>query len=239
MKSAIVTGASSGIGLEISRLLLELDYKVYGISRYTKPKQIEHDKFVAVSSDLSEEKDWKPKVEAILKEEKELSLLVNNAGIGALGLHEEIEYNRLRKLLELNFCLPILLTRLCLRRIKENAGLILNISSTSALKASPIGAAYGASKAGLTSFGQSIFEEVRKTGTRVVNIHPDITRTHFFDELNFQESEDRETFLLPEDIADVVKFIIERKKELVITDITIKPQKHRLDKKRHNKELTE
>lgn len=232
MKSAIITGSSSGIGLEITKKLLEMGYLVYGFSRYTKSTELEHENLVKVPCDITDIKKLKAQVNLILQKDKFLNILINNAGMGAVGPHEELDLKRLESMLLLNFVSPIILTRLCLRQIKSNSGFIINISSTSAQKPSPMGAAYSATKAGISQFGNSLFEEVRKSGTKVINIHPDTTKTDFFRELNFKEyEEDPSTYILPETIANLIEFILNANVNNVITDLTIKPQRHRLEKK--------
>ena len=74
----------------------------------------------------------------------------------------------------------MIITNLLLRDLKKNKGTIINISSITAGKANPHGCAYGATKAGLTSFSHSLFEEARKYGVRVVNLEPDMTDTKLY-----------------------------------------------------------
>lgn len=80
----------------------------------------------------------------------------------------------------------MIITNLLLRDLKKNKGTIINISSITAEKTNPHGCAYGATKAGLTSFSHSLFEEARKYGVRVVNLEPDMTDTNLYRNADLQ-----------------------------------------------------
>ncbi len=231
-KIAIVTGASKGIGLEISKKLNEMNFNVIGIARNFSNTNYDHPLFTKFHFDLLLINEYEDKLKT-LKNSKELNILVNCAGTGLFGLHEELKFNEINKMLTLNFVSPILLTKLFLRDLKNNKGYIFNISSVTALQDSPLASAYSASKAGLTQFGNCIFSEGRKNGLKVINIHPDITSSSFYDSTWFQEeSDDKESFLECEEVANTIEFILKQKESTIITNITIKPQKHRIKKKK-------
>ena len=90
-------------------------------------------------------------------------------------------------------------------------------------------ALYTATKSGLRDFGLSLFEELRKSGVGVTTINPDLTKTNFFDDLQFEPSSKIDTHLLPKTIADAVIDILNMKG--VVTDITIRPQKFEIKRK--------
>ena len=194
MKSAIITGTSSGIGFAIAEKVLSLGYKVYGLSR-TKPERLMDNKnFQFVECDLRDAKIIRRKVDEIQANDKAIYLLIHNAGFGLIGLHEELDYKKLEK-------------------------------------SSPLAAAYSAAKAGLTQFGESLFDEVRKTGVKICNIHPDVTKTNFYNELSIKENPDPDSYLDPETIADAVEMILNQKNTLAVTDITLQPQKHKIERR--------
>ena len=86
--AAIVTGASSGIGMEISRKLSDLGYRVYGFGRdFTKTEELAEN-IIPVAMDLNQTEKLLNKIEEIKKQEQ-IQLLVNAAGVGYFGLHEE------------------------------------------------------------------------------------------------------------------------------------------------------
>ena len=126
---------------------------------------------------------------------------------------------------------PMIITNLLLRDLKKNAGIIVNTSSVTAGKSNPHGCAYGATKAGLTSFSHSLFDEARKYGVKVINIEPDMTATNLYRNADFTADEDAEAKLLPEEIADAVWYAVSQREGLVVTDIVVKPQLHRIKRK--------
>ena len=230
MKTAIVTGASSGIGLEISRKLLHMGYKVYGIGRDFSKISLEHDKFIKVCCDITKINILCEKIKNIRKNE-DVYILVNNAGIGYFGPHEELNPNKIHAMVLTNLEVPLVLSQLLLRDLKKSKGYIINISSITAKKSSVYGCAYSATKAGLTHFSEGLFDETRKTGIKVITIHPDITKTNFYKDLNFRQGDLPESYILPECIADAVEMVLSQREGTVVTEIILQPQKHMIVRK--------
>lgn len=231
MAIAVVTGASSGIGKAISIRLLELGYDVMGISREIDTDPIQHPNFSTLACDLSDEFELNAIV-PILQTDPSVSILCNVAGFGVFEPHEEIDTETISKMVALNLTAPMILSNALLRVLKFNHGVIFNITSIEALRSSKFSAIYTATKTGLRAFSQSLFEEVRKSGVNVVSINPDMTDTAFFDSLRFNPSEEFDKRLEAEDIADVVQNILEMRNGACITDITIRPQRFAVVKKR-------
>lgn len=251
---AIVTGASSGIGQAISQALCLGGYEVYGIGRDFRTlgnspgfenmidresvRQVDDintneswiHKFHPVVCDLLDTNRLKEVIDKITDGHR-CSLLVNNAGVAYYGLHEELNTEKIQLMVRTNLEVPMVLTQLLLRQLKENQGMIINISSVTAHKSSPHGCAYAATKAGLSSFSQSLFDEARKYGVRVVSIHPDMTATRLYRNADFREDDKEDARLLPEDVAKAVTQVISFRDGINITELTIQPQKHRIRKK--------
>jgi len=218
MKIALVTGSSSGIGQAISQQLTANDYKVYGISRNSGE----------IICDLQDTKALHVKINELLKT-TDIDLLVNCAGLGVFAPHEEISLEKIDELININLKAPIVLTNLCLRSLKKTKGHIVNISSVEATKHSKFSALYTATKSGLRDFSLSLFEELRRSEVRVTNINPDMTKTAFFDKLNFEPSSKEDTHIKAEDIAKTLLQIVES--NFVVTDMTMRPQKLEIVKK--------
>lgn len=232
MKNAIVTGATSGIGAAICQRLLEDGWQVYGIGRNFTGQQFSPESgFHAVTCDLKKHKDTQYAAERIVKEAGNISLLVNCAGVGYFGPHEQISPDKLHEMVAVNIEAPMILSGMLLRGMKRDGGTIINISSVTAKKSNTHGCAYGATKAALTSFGESLFDEARKYGVRVVNIHPDMTASQFYRNADFRECDEEDARLLPEEVAACVMGVLGIRDGAVITDVTIKPQRHGIQRK--------
>lgn len=229
MKTAIVTGASSGIGLAIVKMLLEQNYKVYAFGREFKDDLPINNYCIPVVCDITNTSLLIEHITVIRKQE-EISLLVNNAGVGFFGPHEELNPKKIHEMVAVNIEVPLLLSQLLLRDIKKHKGIIINISSVTAKGSNTYGCAYGATKAALSSFSGSLFDEVRKYGVKVCTIHPDMTKSNFYRNANFKEGETLDTYLLPNEVANAVELMITSREGLVMTEITLKPQLHRLQK---------
>jgi len=214
-KKAVVTGYSSGIGKEIA-------------------KQLENNGYVIIKpeSRLEDTKALEKEVKSILKT-NEIDVLVNCAGLGVFVPHEEISIVKIKELIDVNLTAPIILSNLFLRSLKKTQGHIINITSIEATKHSKFSALYTATKSGLRDFGLCLFEEVRKAGVKVTSINPDMTKTEFFDDLQFEPSSKDNTHLLPQSIAKSVMDILNF--EGVITDVTLRPQYFEIQKKKSNK----
>lgn len=226
---AIVTGTSSGIGKAIAEALIADDWTVCGVSR--RVATIDSPLYYHYTADLSDSKQLTDIVERIRTEHPTIHALINNAGVGHFAPHEELSAQQIHELVSLNLLAPLLLTKLLLRTLKENHGYLVNISSFSALESSSFGAAYAATKAGLKHFGDSIFEECRKSGLRVTTISPDITRTPFYDKLSFAPEDEEAAAITPECVAQTVMQTISQRPGSVTTQVTLRPQRLLLKKR--------
>lgn len=230
MKKAVVTGASGGIGKEIAKRLLKLDYEVIGISRTIQDDEFQSDGFTALRADLRDEIQIRVTCEKLSKED--IHILINCAGLGRFEPHEELSVNTIIEMVSLNLTAPMLLTNALLRTLKKNGGHLININSIEALRASRFAGVYSATKAGLRAFGDSLFEETRKSALSVTNINPDMTETSFYDDLRFETSKEENERLLASDIADAVEHILGMRKGAVVSDYTVRSLNFGITKKR-------
>ena len=234
-KNALVTGATSGIGLAIARKLLEEGWQVWGMGRDTgKLPEIvaQNNAFHPVKADFMEGDSWLKAARRLIRE-IDFDLIVNNAGTAYYGLHEELTPEQLSELTQTNLTVPMILTGLVLPLFKRRKGTIIFIASeTVRASANPHGAAYGATKAGLLSFANSIFAEGRKCGLRVTVIAPDMTRTDLYRHADFEAEPDFGASLSPDEVAEAVFYVLTRPEGVVIPELAISPQKHRIRKKK-------
>ncbi len=229
-EAAIVTGASSGIGYAISRKLCELGYQVYGFGRSFEKVQPLKEGFHPVVCDMLDTDRLCDCIKQIASQHQ-VRILVNNAGVGYYGLHEELNPEKIKALVRTNLEAPMILTQQLLRHLKKNRGYVINISSVTASESNPHGCAYGATKAGLASFSHSLFDEARKYGVKVVTIFPDMTKTDLYRNADFKEGDEAEAYLLPEEVASAVEFILSQREGMIVSDITLKPQIRRIKRK--------
>lgn len=227
MKTVLITGASSGIGYALTKQFLKKGMKVIGISR-TIPDFTE-DNYIHYTLDLTKLSEAEAVIKTIIKDNT-IDILINNAGIGYYGLHEELNAHKINELVTVNLHAPILITNLLLRQFKKNGGTIINISSVTANKSNPHGAAYGATKAGLSNFSDSIFDEARKWGVRVITIEPDMTDTNLYRNADFTASKEEGCHLTAKEVAEATIYALESG---IITHMELKPQLHRIARKGH------
>lgn len=238
--TALVTGVTSGIGKATLLKLLENHCTVLGTFR-TKDKldsllaglsPSQRELFHPYSCDLTQTSELQSLCLRIREDGLLPDILVLNAGVGYYGPHEELSVSAIAEMTAVNFTAPLVLSKLFLRRIKEAEGQILFVSSVTAGKTNNThGCAYGATKAGLSSFAKSLFEEVRKYGVRVTVLAPDMTDTGLYRNADFSADTSFDCSLSPSEVADSVVFALTQRKGLNLTEITLQPQRHRLKKK--------
>jgi len=191
---SIVTGASSGIGLEMARQLAARSHNLILVSRNHEklqqaasairqgfPKTVIH----TLAVDLATPDAPKRVVEFTQELGVEVDVLINNAGVGLYGDHLEMDLEKLTSMLELNINA---LCKLCLffgqqMKLRGN-GHILNISSTAAYQPTPYFAAYGASKTFVLNFSEAFAKELEDFGVTVSCVSPGPTDTAFFGEMD-------------------------------------------------------
>jgi short-subunit dehydrogenase len=180
-KICLVTGASSGIGLATALELQRAGHIVYGVARRV-------DKMVSLRAagghvltmDVTSEDDLEQVVHTVLKEQKRIDVLVNNAGIGLPGAIEDIPIRQARDLFEVNLFGPARLTQLVLPFMREQgSGTIINVSSIGGVISLPFAAWYYASKHAFEAFSDTLRQEVGRFGINVVIIQPGIIKTEF------------------------------------------------------------
>ena len=230
-EAAIVTGASSGIGYAVSEKLRALGYEVFGIGRDFGTAELEEEDGIhRIVCDVLDTEELCACVKRIAAQHR-IRVLVNNAGVGYYGLHEELNPDKIKKMVRTNLEAPMILTQQLLRHLKRHAGYVINVSSVTAGQSNPHGSAYGATKAGLASFSHSLFDEARKYGVKVVTIFPDMTQTNLYRNADFREGDEPESYLLAEDVAGAVEWIFAQREGVIVSDIVLKPQLHRIKRK--------
>ncbi|NLK37268.1 MAG: SDR family oxidoreductase [Epulopiscium sp.] len=167
---ALITGATSGIGRDMAVILSRQGYDLILASRNTaKMKQLQKrlkTSVEIVTVDLSKEEDCRRLYDTV--KEKEIDLLINNAGFGVFGKFHETSLEKELNMIDLNIRAVHMLTKLFLQDFrKRNRGTILNVSSSASFFPGPLLASYYATKAYVLRLSLAIYEELRREGSNV------------------------------------------------------------------------
>lgn len=179
-RTAIVTGASRGLGLFVAKALATEGVNIVLAARTTESlEQVAKEirglgvKTLVVSTDVSDQAQLRSLVDAALKEFKTIDILVNNAGIEAFRPYHLIEPSDIEQTIQVNLMSTLLLTRFTLpHMLSAGRGHIVNMASTAGKYGPAYGAAYGASKAAMIAFTQSLRGELYGSGVSASAICP-------------------------------------------------------------------
>ncbi|HXY54316.1 MAG TPA: SDR family oxidoreductase [Nitrospirota bacterium] len=187
-KTALITGASGGIGYEFAKLLAK-DCSVLILVARSLDRLLEVKKELESIADVSVRtiaKDLsKPGVTEEIYRELEnenisVDILINNAGIGSLGKFAETDWQKDAEMISLNIVALTHLTKLFVKgMIERRSGKIVNVASTAAFQPGPLMAVYYASKAYVLSFSEAIANELKGTGVNMTVLCPGPTATGF------------------------------------------------------------
>ena len=182
-KTALVTGASSGMGKAIAKRLLADGYRVYVAARQVeKVEDLARLGAIPLRMDMSKEGEIRAAVGAILADVGTIDVLVNNAGFGLYGPVEEIGIDEARYQFEVNIFGLARLTQLLLPAMRgKGAGTIVNITSMGGKIYTLLGAWYHATKHALEGWSDCLRLELAPFGIRVVIVEPGLIETGFGD----------------------------------------------------------
>ena len=219
-KIIIVTGATSGIGLECVRKFLEIDdVIVFGIGRnIAKIHDLKHPRFFVKQCDVANIEQTKSLIFEIQKFGK-VDCLVNAAGVTGRGDNTIVEHDLAQKMIEINILGMVIFIECILPLMRENkTGSIINLSSLADRYPRPNNAVYAATKAYVKSFSDSLRLQNAKYGIRVINIAPALIKTPMITSLGINEGTiDLDKF------GDIVKFIYLQPQDICIRDIVVAP----------------
>ncbi len=187
-KYALVTGATSGIGLELAKLFVKDNYnlvitardeqELFKTANLLKTNAV---KIVSIPKDLFRKEAATELYNEIKQQGIHIDVLVNNAGQGRYGEFIENDLEKELDIIQLNVCSVVVLTKLFLKEMVERgSGRILNVTSVAGKIPGPLQAVYHATKAFAHSFTEAIREEVKETGVTITSLLPGATETDFF-----------------------------------------------------------
>lgn len=196
-KTALITGASNGIGYELAKVFAKNGWDLILTARGAdKLREFVKDlsgRYMinahAVMKDLADPRGAEELFKECRAKSWSVDALVNNAGVGSFGFFSETDLLLESKLLELNIASLTKLTKLFLKpMIARGGGYILNVASTAAFQPGPLMAVYYASKAYVLSFSEALADELTRSHVFVTALCPGATKTGFQDAANMQGS---------------------------------------------------
>ena len=220
-KTAIVTGASRGIGAAIARKLCEAGANVALCSRSAEAvaaiaDTLNSEGYTAISTaaDISKKGDVEALIKTVLDRFSEIDILVNNAGITRDTLLMRMQDEDWDAVLQTNLTGTMYCTRAVMRpMLRQRSGRIINISSVIGVMGNPGQASYAAAKAGIIGFTKTIAREVGVRGITVNAIAPGFITTDMTAQMPQQNQEQLRDLIplrrfgSPEDVADAVHFL--------------------------------
>jgi len=196
-KLALITGASSGIGLELAKVFAQNHYDLIIVSHRERIEEAAEAlrgfgvNVEALNEDLSTKEGTQKVYDHLLQGNKEVDSLVVNAGVGTSGVAWEIPVDEQLRLIDLNVKSLVHLTSLVLKdMVKANNGKILMTSSIAADMPGPYYAVYAASKAFIQSYCQAIRYEIKEADLKihVTSMQPGSTDTEFFETAGMEDT---------------------------------------------------
>ncbi|MGJ3252791.1 MAG: SDR family NAD(P)-dependent oxidoreductase [Elainellaceae cyanobacterium] len=197
MKTALITGASSGIGAAFANELASRGVDLVLVARSSDRLETIatdlRDRFNirvdVLSKDLSQPNAASEIFDATQQQGLTIDLLINNAGFGDYGAFSDRDRQRQLDMVKVNILSTVDLTHLFLPGMRQREeGRIINVSSIAAFQPMPYLSVYGASKAFVLSFSEALWAENKPYGIRVLALCPGPTQTQFFDRAKFPKS---------------------------------------------------
>lgn len=197
MPTALITGASAGLGVDFCHLMAERGYDLVMVARSQERMgslaaaiEVKHGiRCKVIAMDLSAPGSAEDLYRRIEQQKTNVDVLINNAGFGVYGDLVNNPVKSFEEMLQLNIMTLASLTRLFLAdMLKIGKGKILNVASTAAFQPGPHMAGYYASKAFVLSFSEAVSHELRGTGVSITTLCPGPTRTEFFDRAGIKQS---------------------------------------------------
>lgn len=230
-KNIVVTGTASGMGKSMLELFSSMGASVFAHARAETQEHLamceklskDHNaEIMPIYFDLTDGNAMKEAVKYIRSTKKKIDGLVNNAGVIHNSLVQMTRMDDVRRMMEINFIAPYLLTQYISKMmVKSGGGSIVNIASAAALDGNAGKSAYGSSKAALITFTKCLAEELGNSGIRVNAICPGLTDTKMISdmydyiyEIEVKAASLRKT-AKPEDIANVASWLLSDKSSYI------------------------
>ncbi|MGM7719502.1 SDR family oxidoreductase [Metabacillus sp. Hm71] len=223
----VITGAGSGLGASLAKKYSDLGCHVCLLGR-TKTKLSRTAETLSYSHSIYEvdvsSKNNVAKVLQLIKEEVgQIDLLINNAGVGVFDLAENISEESIHQMIDINLKGTIFCTQEVLNDMKKrNQGNIVNIVSLSGKRGKITESVYSASKFGARGFTESLALELEHTAIRVFGAYMGNMKTELW-----EGAKTEETFMEPDDVADIIMESIKPRKNVLVEEVVIKDNKNK------------
>jgi uncharacterized protein len=197
MTTALITGASNGIGLELAKIHASKGGNLVLVARNkSKLEELKTElenqykvKVYVIGKDLSTLNSAKEVYDETTEQNIQIDYLINNAGFGDFGMFYETDWNKELQIINLNITTLTHLTKLYVQdMVKRKSGKIMNVASTAAFQSGPTMAVYYATKAYVLSFSEAVDNEVRDKGITITTLCPGATESGFQTAAAMEES---------------------------------------------------
>lgn len=221
-KTAVITGASKGIGLACAKAFLRAGYSVVDASR-TESGQIKNRNYRFIRTDVTKEKDVRQMIEAAA-ENGGIDVMICNAGFGRFADLSESKTKDFDEMFAVNVRGVYLCCKYSLSyMLKAGAGTIIIISSIAGKNGIATASIYSASKHAVMGLASSLMAEVRKSGIRVVTVCPGSVDTNFFDSEGAELNSRRDTILSAADVAETCLLAAQLPQNALLSEVEIRP----------------
>ena len=217
--AALVTGGSSGIGLAIARALREDGYELTLASRTREKVETAAEELdgLAVVADVAEADDCRRIVDEHHARYGRLDVLVNSAGVGIAGSIDEMAVKRIDLQLDVNLRGLMLVTAAALPLLRETHGLVVNLASIAGTMGTPFLPVYGAAKAAVIQFTDTVNRGEQEHGVRATAISPGFVDTPMTDWNPMPKDE----MIRPEDCAEIVRLLLRMSRYARIPNVVV------------------
>ena len=206
MRSALITGGSSGIGLAIARMLRDEGFELTLASRTAEKIEAAGKELgaTAIAADVSKPEDCERVVREHVERTGGLDLLVNSAGIGIAGRVEDAQLKHIDRQLAINLRGLVLVSQAAIPHLRKTKGWIVNLASIAGTQPVPILPIYAATKAAVISLTHSLNADLDDDGVRAIAICPGFVDTPMADFSGLPGAE----MIQPEDCAEIVRMCL-------------------------------
>ncbi len=225
MDIAIVTGASSSLGLAISRRLIQLGFRVYGLGGDYKDCPLQNVNFKPVPCDLADPVAVEEACRKVLEKEQGVYVLVNNAKYFGRSRYLDMDIPEMERILSINLLCPMVLIRNLAPSLKELQGYIIQLGTLHA-ESCRGGAAGAAASGGLKWMGDVLFHDLREHGVKVCHLSPEPNRGRD-PRTTARPGARTESSIDPEALAQAVEQILQSPFGNVITELVMRPLRTR------------